>query len=194
MNETKRKLLEAAVQEISARGFDKANVNHVAEAASLSVGTLYNYFPTKRDLMQAVLDEISQLHVESIVEKVLQSEDPIERMEAFFEAGFTFIESNTIQAKTVFNTLNSPDEEFKIRLFHAYQPLFELLGDEIILLGLSKGIFTTADPNRTASLIMFIYLGTGSQFTDEGKLWVSSEEVSTFVLDSLRYKAEAGKS
>lgn len=192
MTETQRKLLQAATHEIAERGFDKANVNHIAEAAGLSVGTLYNYFPTKRDLMHAIIDEISQLHVKRIVGKVLQIDNPAGRMKAFFESGFAFIESNIVLAKAVFNTLNGPDEEFKVRLFHAYQPLFELLGQEIIALGITKGEFQNLDPDRSSNLIMLIYLGTGSQFNQEGKLWVSAAEVSNFVLNALRYKGKAG--
>lgn len=192
MKETQKKLLQSAIQEFAEWGYEKTNVNRVADAAELSVGTLYNYFPTKRDLMYAVIDHVSHLHVTYIVDHVVEKEDPVQRVEAFFEAGFGFVESNHTQAKAIFNTLNGPDDEFKNRLFNTYQPLFELLGSEIIILGVSQGVFQSADPSRTASLIMFIYLGTGSQFDHEGKLWMEPEEVSKFVLNSLRYKEKEG--
>jgi AcrR family transcriptional regulator len=188
MNDSKKKLLQAATLEISEKGFEKANVNHIAEAADLSVGTLYNHFPTKRNLMHAIIDESSQLHVAHIVDSVMLASDPISRMKAFFDAGFAFIEANIIASKIVFNTLNGSDEDFKQRLFKAYLPLFELLSREVIGPGESQKIFQNLDQKRIVNLIMFIYLGTGSQFDDEGKLWMKSTEVSTFVLNALRYK------
>ncbi len=188
MKDSKNKLLQAAVLEIAEKGFEKANVNHIAKAADLSVGTLYNYFPTKRNLMHAIIDQLSQLHVATIVDSVMKASDPISRMKAFFDAGFDFIESNVIAAKIVFNSLNGSDENFKQRLFQAYLPLFELLRREVIAPGVSQQIFQTLDQDKTVNLIMFIYLGTGSRFDDEGKLWMKSTEVSTFVLNSLRYK------
>lgn len=188
MKDSKKKLLQAAVLEIAEKGFEKANVNHIAKAAGLSVGTLYNYFPTKRNLMHAIIDELSQLHVAYIVDSVMLASDPITRLKTFFDAGFDFIESNGIAAKIVFNTLNGSDENFKQRLFQAYLPLFELLSREIIAPGVSQQTFQILDQKRTVDLIMFIYLGTGSQFDNEGKLWMRSAAVSTFVLNSLRYK------
>lgn len=185
MNKTQMKLIDTATKIIAEQGFDKANVNYIAQAAGFSVGTLYNYFPTKRALMHAVIAEISHIHVTDILDHVMQTRNPIRRIELFFEAGFNFIQSNLIKAKAIFNTLNGPDEEFKSELFKAYQPLFELVGKDIVGLGLSQGIFRDVDPGRTANIIMLLYLGTGSQFNQQGKLWVNAAEVSQFVLKSL---------
>lgn len=185
MSETRRKLIEAAAQEFSLQGFNKANVNHIAEQAGFSIGTLYNYFPTKRELMLAFITDSSQQHVQFIHDNVLQAERPTHRLEVFFEAGFAFIQQHITLAKAIFNTLNGPDEEFKLRLFQAYQPLFHLLGEKIIGQGIAQGIFRKVDPANTANLIMLVYLGVGSQFNREGKLWVQPEQVSEFVLNSL---------
>ena len=35
------------------------------------------------------------------------------------------------------------------------------------------------------ALIMLVYLGVGSQFNREGKLWIQAEQVSEFILNSL---------
>ena len=185
MNETRSKLIQAAAQEFSLQGFNKANVNHIAEKAGFSIGTLYNYFPTKRELMFAFIADSSLQHVRFIQEQVLQVETSARRLEVFFEAGFAFIEQHITLAKAIFNTLNGPDEEFKLRLFQAYQPLFELLGEQIIGLGITQGVFRRVDPANTANLIMLVYLGVGSQFNREGKLWVKPEQVSEFILNSL---------
>jgi AcrR family transcriptional regulator len=190
LNETQKKLINTATEAIAELGFDKANVNQIAQAAGFSIGTLYNYFPTKRDLMLTIIDEISQTHITFIVDKVSQTEDPIKRLKVFFEAGFDFVESNRIQSKAIFNTLNGPDQEFKVQLFSAYQPLFELLEKDIIGVGLAQLLFHNVDPARTANLLMLTYLGVGSQSSEEGKLWMNATEVSQFVLNSLRYEDE----
>lgn len=185
MGETRRKLIEAAAQEFSVQGFNKANVNLIAEQAGFSIGTLYNYFPTKRELMFAFITDASDQHVQFIQEKVLQVELPAHRLEVFFEAGFAFIEQHITLAKAIFNTLNGPDEEFKLKLFQAYQPLFQLLGKQIVGEGIAQEVFRPVDPMNTANLIMLVYLGVGSQFNREGKLWVQAEQVSEFILNSL---------
>lgn len=186
MRETRSRLMAAAAEEFAVNGYEKANVNRIAESAGFSIGTVYNYFPSKRELMLAFIDETSQMHVNFILEKVKSETNPSQRIAAFFEAGFAFVEGHTILAKAIFNTLNGPDEEFRVRLFQGYQPLFQMLGEDVIGLGIAQGEFRQLDPVSTAGLLMLIYLGTGSQFSTEGKLWMDYNQVSDFVLHSLK--------
>ncbi len=186
MQETRRLLLEAAAEEFAQNGYNKANVNRIAEAAGFSIGTVYNYFPSKRDLMFAFIDETAQRHVDYVIDQVKLEKDPGKRLDAFFKAGFEFVETHTTQSRAIFNTLNGPDEEFKLRLFQGYQPLFQLLSDDVIGPGIAQGDFRKVDPVATSGLLMLIYLGTGSQFSPEGKLWMSPDQVADFVLHALR--------
>jgi len=186
MQETRQLVIEAAAEEFAHNGYDKANVNRIAEAAGFAIGTVYNYFPSKRVLMLAFVDDIAQLHVDYVLAQVKSEQDPGQRIEAFFKAGFAFVETYTTQAKAVFNTLNGPDEEFRARLFQGYQPLFQLLSDDVIAPSIAQGDFRQVDPVATAGLLMLIYLGTGSQFSTEGELWMDYTQVADFVLHSLK--------
>jgi AcrR family transcriptional regulator len=185
MKDTRQSLLAAAADEFARFGFDGANVNRIAKSAGFSIGTVYNYFSSKRQLLLAFVEEIGKLHVEYIAERVKQEEDPRRRIEVFYQAGFAFVESHVTQAQAIFNTLNGPDEEFKQHLWQTYQPLFLLLGNDILGPGISQGLFRPVDPVATASLLMLIYLGTGSQFSPQGKLWLAPEHVAVFVLNAL---------
>jgi AcrR family transcriptional regulator len=186
MQGTRQELLGAAAKEFAQNGYDKANVNHIARAAGFAIGTVYNYFPSKRDLMFAFIDETAQMHVDFIVDQVKLVEDPGKRIEAFFQAGFAFVETHIAQSRAIFNTLNGADEEFRLRLFQGYQPLFQLLGEDVLGPGIVQGEFRQVDPVATAGLLMLIYLGTGSQLNPEGKLWMDYTQVADFVLQSLK--------
>ena len=186
MQETRQLLMEAAAEEFAQNGYDKANVNRIAEAAGFAIGTVYNYFPSKRVLMLAFIDDTAQLHVDYVLAQVKSEQDPGQRIEAFFKAGFAFVETYTTQAKAIFNTLNGPDEEFRARLFQGYQPLFQLLSEDVIAPSIAQGDFRRVDPVATAGLLMLIYLGTGSQFSPEGGLWMDYTQVADFVLHSLK--------
>jgi AcrR family transcriptional regulator len=50
-------ILEVALTLMSQRGVDGTSMRDLASAAGLNVATLYHYFPSKRDLLIAVLDE-----------------------------------------------------------------------------------------------------------------------------------------
>jgi AcrR family transcriptional regulator len=49
-------LVEATARILVKEGFDKASTNRIAEAAGVSVGSLYQYFPGKEALVVAVMD------------------------------------------------------------------------------------------------------------------------------------------
>ncbi len=58
-------LVEATARILVREGFDKASTNRIAEVAGVSVGSLYQYFPSKEALVAAVIDRHRQdiLHV-----------------------------------------------------------------------------------------------------------------------------------
>ena len=49
-------LVEATARILVREGFDKASTNHIAEKAGVSVGSLYQYFPSKEALVAAVIE------------------------------------------------------------------------------------------------------------------------------------------
>ena len=49
-------LVEATARILVKEGFEKASTNRIAEAAGVSVGSLYQYFPSKEALVVAVID------------------------------------------------------------------------------------------------------------------------------------------
>jgi AcrR family transcriptional regulator len=53
-------LVEATARILVREGFDKASTNRIAEVAGVSVGSLYQYFPSKEALVVAVIDRHNQ--------------------------------------------------------------------------------------------------------------------------------------
>ncbi|HEY2710629.1 MAG TPA: TetR/AcrR family transcriptional regulator [Caulobacteraceae bacterium] len=49
-------LIEATARILVRDGFDRASTNRIAEAAGVSVGSLYQYFPSKEALVAAVIE------------------------------------------------------------------------------------------------------------------------------------------
>jgi AcrR family transcriptional regulator len=49
-------LVEATARILRREGFDSASTNRIAEGAGVSVGSLYQYFPSKEALVAAVID------------------------------------------------------------------------------------------------------------------------------------------
>jgi AcrR family transcriptional regulator len=56
---TRERILQAAARVLAEHGYARGTTNRIAEAAELSVGSLYQYFPNK----DAVLAELVRRHV-----------------------------------------------------------------------------------------------------------------------------------
>ena len=54
---TRRRILKIALTLMSQKGVDGTSMRDLASAAGLNVASLYHYFPSKRDLLEAVLVE-----------------------------------------------------------------------------------------------------------------------------------------
>jgi len=183
---TRRSLLDAAIDEFAREGYVGANIDRISKASGYAKGTVYNHFKSKRALMLTLIDEIAEVHFEYVAGRVLQESDAGKRMERFFEAGCAFVSAYLPQAQLMVNNVYGPHAEFKDAMYQAYQPMFELVGKEIIGIGISQGVFRRVDPASTAGLVMNIYLGAASQINEEGKPWIEATEVADFVYHALR--------
>jgi len=185
-SKTRSLLLQAATEEFAREGYQGANINNISRNAGFAKGTIYNYFDSKRTLMLELIDEIANGHLEFMQQQVLHEDDPARRLERFFEAGFAWVTDNLAQGLVLFTNLNGPDMEFKTRMFEAYLPMFQLVSQDILAVGIEGGIFRQVEPESTAALIMNIYLGTGSQVNERGEQWFPSKQVSDFCLHAIR--------
>src|SRR2546425_811623 len=73
--ETRRRLVDAAIDAVAKKGFHGATVDDIAERAGFSVGAIYSNFGSKDDLFLAVLDK----HVAwtlDLVTEMGQTDDP----------------------------------------------------------------------------------------------------------------------
>jgi AcrR family transcriptional regulator len=53
-------LVEATARILIKEGYDRASTNRIAEVAGVSIGSLYQYFPSKEALVAAVIDRHTQ--------------------------------------------------------------------------------------------------------------------------------------
>lgn len=52
------RLLDATAATLAERGLDNTTTNHIAERAGVSIGSLYQYFPDKEALVEALLERM----------------------------------------------------------------------------------------------------------------------------------------
>jgi len=188
--ETRQRLLDTAAVEFANNGFTSANINHISTLAGYAKGTIYNYFPSKRALMLALIDEIGEKHTDFIVTQVLSKDDPIERVRQFFRAGFAFVEQYPRQARIAISVVYGHDDEFKQRVYLTYARLFNLIIQDIVETGITHGVFKPVDSDTTAGMLMSLYLGSCSQLDSEGKILFNPDQVAAFALEGLQLQSQ----
>ncbi len=184
--ETRQRILDSALSEFARYGFESANVERIALNAGFAKGTVYNHFASKRDLIEQLIDQVADLHCDFIRERVLAQNDPIQRLRAFYMAGFDFVQQFLPQARLALATLNSPDHGLNERLYQAYQPLFSLLAQEILLPGARQGSFSDQLPFSTVGLLMSLYLGAAASIAPGGRPYQDPAQAAEFALAALR--------
>ena len=89
----KRQIIEAAFKLFKARGFYATGVDLIMQTACVSKRTLYKYFPTKNDLIVAVLDYYRTTYAEHL-NQILNQKDKSsrEKILAIFEVANKWFE------------------------------------------------------------------------------------------------------
>src|SRR3954465_3120513 len=75
--DTRRRLLDAAMDVFAERGFHRASVDDVARAAGFSIGALYSNFASKDELLLAIFDE-HLAWLELVLDEAPSTGDPSE--------------------------------------------------------------------------------------------------------------------
>ena len=87
-------ILDAARKVFARRGFGGATVDEIAEAAGVAKGTLYLYFPSKREIYLKVLKRGLALLIEETARNVTAAPAPAGKMRAFIETRVRRAEEN----------------------------------------------------------------------------------------------------
>lgn len=183
--DTRTRLLQSAIVEFSQQGYTRANVDTISQNAGFAKGTIYNYFSSKREIMLALIKEITQEHIEAIQAAVLRESSPTRRLDAFFVAGFLYVKAELAKCLVMVNNLYGPHREFKMSMYAAYQPLFGFLAQAVIQPGIEAGAFRPVDPAQISALLMNVYLGTASQVDENGRPWLDYQLVADFARQAL---------
>ncbi|MEM9121328.1 MAG: TetR/AcrR family transcriptional regulator [Cyanobacteria bacterium P01_F01_bin.56] len=85
-------VIEAATEEFWSRGFAGTSMDRIAKVANVSKRTVYDHFPSKDDLFQAIIDEIFQ-KIEEMPSHEYSADQPLDKQ--LLKIGSTFAETIT---------------------------------------------------------------------------------------------------
>ena len=90
-NDTRQRIITAAQELIYTRSYNVVGVQEICDHANVKKGSFYHFFPSKRDLALAVLDQSQAFMHETIINKsFLDDIPPLARIERFFTTIYEF--------------------------------------------------------------------------------------------------------
>lgn len=118
--EKRQRIINAALREFAAKGYDAASTNEIARDAGISKGLLFHYFTSKKDLYLYLNEYAAALMTEKIDEYVdLRERDYFERLRQIAQVKLAVLNGNPdlldFQKKMLFEDSAEVSAEVKVR-------------------------------------------------------------------------------
>jgi AcrR family transcriptional regulator len=110
----RRRLIEATVEVLGEVGADRLTMDMVAERADAATRTIYNYFPTRQDLLSAVQAELLQAFRDTLQLEIPETGEPAERLGQFVAVLFDMYEQQGAALTTLLE-FDEPDIRAQVR-------------------------------------------------------------------------------
>lgn len=152
----RNRILKMSRRLFTAKGYENATIEDIAQAAEVSKATLYNYFSSKENLLlgiaEAALEEIRQL----IQEDLREEPDSLEKLRLVMETLVSDSIRYVALTRRIFYLNVTPDNELHV----TRTELLEILG-ELVREAQSQGkLRQDLPPEELADTFLGIYLLT----------------------------------
>jgi AcrR family transcriptional regulator len=144
-DQRREQLLRCGVELFDRRGHDEVSIEEIADAAGVSKGLLYHYFPTKKDFVLAALAR-GQVQLEERIRPSSEL-DPEAQLDAGLDAFLDYVEEHARGYTAIFRRGGSGDPEIAAALDAGRDQLMEIL-----LAGLARWRSAPVDTARTPAL------------------------------------------
>lgn len=111
-NARREQLLEVALTAFARAGYHETSMNDVADAAGVTKPVLYQHFESKRELYQALLDDVGERLVATITKATAGLESGREQTERGFRAYFRWVADHPEAFVLLFGGASRQDVEF----------------------------------------------------------------------------------
>jgi AcrR family transcriptional regulator len=90
----RKQIVDGAIKVMTVKGFHGATVREIADAAGLTMGSLYNYVRSKEDIIFIVYDYVTRILREDMKEAISGIEDPGDRLKAAIRHNLNAVHQN----------------------------------------------------------------------------------------------------
>jgi TetR/AcrR family fatty acid metabolism transcriptional regulator len=146
---------EAAVHVFSRKGFHKARAEEIAEEAGVAVGTIYNYFKSKADILLSIFKEEFEDQMR-FYEELQKSALPVpEQIRRILQAHFSLLNERQELAKVLVQERFNWSGELGEKLADLYRGMLGRI-EALVREGVEEGWVRSCNPRITALALFAI--------------------------------------
>lgn len=182
----------AAVDQFSTRGFHGTSVRDIASLAAVSVGTVYNHFASKDELLVTIMNRgMDDLLIKTEDALFRAGTDPADRLRAIVGVHVgvhAAAPRESMIGNSELRSLDTAALTLIIAKRDAQQRMFNRVVDD----GVSRGLFTTTAPRAAARFVVTACTGVAVWFRADGTLKVEEviAQYQGIALQSVGYRRE----
>lgn len=191
-DQRKEQIMSAALNVISAKGYEQSRMDDIVSEADLSKGAIYWYYKSKKEIYLSLVDHWVSEYSSGMFEAIDKTKSASEKLKKLFNFFSNQFKNNPITFKVLveFWRMASLDDSFNKKLQNVYQDFQDYL-IEIIDFGIKKGEFKKVNPRITALSILINIEGI-HWFTLFDKSGVQAHEyietITDFIINGLKKK------
>lgn len=140
----KELIRKAAIDVIAENGFADATIEKIATRAKVAVGTVYNYFNKKEDILNYIFQVEYKKRIEFLNELETQNIHPLEKIREIMTMHFKQLQGDPNLAKVILKE-RSFIKQNKIEYIRKFEELPNFI-KKMIQDGINRGIIRECDP------------------------------------------------
>jgi AcrR family transcriptional regulator len=150
----RREILDAALQLILDKGYERMTIEDVLAKMQMSKGALYHYFGSKQALLEGVVDAMTESAALPLQVVVADDNlDAIAKLHAYFGASSAWKADNPAAVATLMILWRDENALFRQKLAKESMRTSVPLLESLIAQGCDEGVFDTGFPHEAATLI-----------------------------------------
>ena len=166
---SRSKILEAAAQIFSEKGYHAASMQDIAGAVNLQKASLYHHVSGKQEILVALLDQALDILIERISSVVALPNPPEEKLNLAIQVYLQSLFDQRELASVLLFEHRSLDDDLKIRHLPR-RDRFEGLWRGLIIEGVSEGVFDVDDTAQAARALLGVMNWTITWYREDGPL------------------------
>lgn len=169
-------MLDAAESLLAAQPFASVRIEHIAEAADVSVGSVYVHFGNKDGVLLAVAHRLIERATAAMADALDPAHAPLEAMAACGHAYCEFLLANPVFVRYLATEQQSPEAEAMAAVSERLALLRDFFQDRVQA-AVSAGEIRPVEPRRVADFVIGAWNGVAALSLRSGAERLSLDDV-----------------